>query len=65
MDNEFYADVYAMDECVGSFTIKFATDDGQINGVSIGGVKLGKDAALAILEEIYQSTKTLPTDPAH
>lgn len=65
MNNEFYADVYAMDECVGSFTIKFATDDGKINGVSIGGVKLGKDAALAILEEIYQSTKTLPEDRAH
>lgn len=65
MNNEFYADVYAMDECVGSFTIKFAIEDGKINGVSIGGVKLGKDAALAILEEIYQSTKTLPEDRAH
>jgi len=65
MINEFYADVYAMDECVGSFTIEFATVDGQINGVSIGGVNLGKDAALAILEEIYQSTKTHPEDRAH
>jgi hypothetical protein len=65
MDNEFYADVYAMDECIGSFTMTFATDDGQVNGLSIGGVRLGKDVALAILEEIYQSTKTLPSDPAH
>lgn len=65
MTNEFFADVYAMDECVGSFAIEFATEDGQVTGVSIGGIQLGPDVALAILDEIYHSTKTRPSDLAH
>lgn len=65
MTNEFFADVYAMDECVGSFTLEFSTDDGQVTGVSIGGIQLGADVALAVLAEIYNSTKTHPSDRAH
>ena len=65
MTNEFHADVYAMDECVGSFTIEFATDGNQVTGVSIGSIQLGPDVALAILDEIYNSTKTHPSDLAH
>lgn len=65
MTNEFFAEVYAMDECVGSFTIEFATDGSQVTGVSIGGIQLGPDVALAVLDEIYSSTKTHQTDRAH
>jgi hypothetical protein len=51
------ADISAGDEYLGSIDFVFDLSDGRIVGLSVGGIRLDGDTAIAIHEEIIARSR--------